>query len=175
MPSSNLALAPDVLAMIDQVPHRWILDVGPGHGKYAVLCREYLRTPPLEIDAVEAWEPYVEAHALRRLYRTVLVADVADLDADELAPFDLVLMVDVLEHLHISEGTDLLERIPGRVVICTPVEFFQNPEADEIPPECHRSLWMEPDFVEVARRRGCDLEVCYQNLGGWLVRFGPKA
>lgn len=175
MPSSNLALAPDVLAMVDQVPHRRILDIGPGHGKYSVLLREYLRQPPETIDAVEAWPAYVEAFDLEVLYRTVIVGSAIDQPVEILENYDLVLLVDVLEHFTLADGTDFLARIPGRVVICTPVEFFQNPEADEIWTEEHRSHWTEADFVEVASIRGCDLEVCYQNLGGWLVRFGPRS
>lgn len=160
--------------MVDQVPHELVLDVGPGHGKYAVLMREYLRVPPATIDAVEAWPAYVLDHDLEALYGQVYVDDVADLTSEILEWYDLVLMVDVLEHLDIDDGVRVLDRIAGRVVICTPVGWIQNPEGETIPPELHRSLWTEPDFAAVAALGGRELEVCYQNLGGWLVRFGPK-
>jgi ribosomal protein RSM22 (predicted rRNA methylase) len=60
MPSSNLVLAPSILAMAAEVKPRRILDVGPGNGKYGLLVREYL--PPLEeLVAVEAEPRYVDS------------------------------------------------------------------------------------------------------------------
>lgn len=170
MPTSNLHLAPEVVHLVHEVPHATVLDVGPGWGKYERLLREYLNEKPVRVDAVEAWEPYVDAHGLRARYDHVHVGDVCALPTKVLAPYDVVLMVDVLEHLAVSAGLSLLARIPGRVVICTPVEFFDN--GPGLPwTETHRSHWTEREWCAVGMVR--PIEVRRQSMGGWLVRLGP--
>lgn len=168
MPTSNLAVWPQILWMVESAkPHRTVLDVGPGHGKAAVLLREYLNQPPGRIDAVEAWSPYVEAFDLDRLYHAVLEANALDLATDVLAGYDLVLMVDVIEHMDKGRALELLGRIPGWVVICTPVEFFHN--GPDLPPtEEHVSHWTADDWHALDR-----LDEMHEVLGGWVVRLRP--
>lgn len=165
MPTSNLALWPTILNLIETVPHERILDVGPGYGKGAQLAREYLNVKPERVDAVEAWPGYV-TDRLQCLYDAVYVQDVRTLSDVALRYYDLVLMVEVLEHLPKEDGFALLDRIPGRVVICTPETFFPNPS--HLPPtEKHRSLWAVEDF-------GDRLEVDASEHGGVVVRLGPR-
>jgi hypothetical protein len=170
MPTSNLAVAPFVINLVEQVPHERVLDVGPGWGKYATLLREYLNRKPLRIDAVEMHKPYVDAHGLGVLYDDVLVGDVCELPDEKLAEYDLVLMVDVIEHLEHAAAYELLDRIPGRVVICTPVDFFSNgpglPDS-----ETHRSHWTAADWRRIGTSR--HVESSEQQIGGWVVRLGP--
>lgn len=167
MPTSNLAVWPTLLWLVHEAdPHRTVLDVGPGHGKAAVLLREYLTHPPEQIDAVEAHRPYVESFGLRVLYDNVFVDDVLDLPPERLAGYDVVLMADVIEHIDKTAALELLARIPGRVVISTPVEFFSNgpglPDS-----ETHRSHWTAEDFLATGR-----VEACQEQVGGWIVRLG---
>jgi hypothetical protein len=182
LPTSNLAIWPDILLTIDQVPHRRVLDVGPGHGKAAVLMREYLTPPPETIDAVEAWEPYSGLFDLECLYDRVYIGDVTadtwELDGGvlnahaALGRYDLVLMGDVIEHIALDGAMDLLRRIPGRVVICTPVDYFDNDPTHRHPPtEAHISHWTSAEWDSVGTFR--PVECCYQNFGGWIVRLGP--
>ena len=167
MPTSNLALAPTIIWLCHEVEHRTVLDVGPGHGKYALLFREYLSVTPERIDAVELHEPYVDGFDLRSLYDSVFVCDVLALSSGFLSSYDLVLMVDVIEHLEKEAAVDLLRRISGRVIISTPVEFFSNgpglPES-----ETHRSHWTAQDFEATGR-----VEVCEERLGGIITRLAP--
>lgn len=155
--------------MVREVPHASILDVGPGRGKGGVLLREYLAGVE-RLEAIEGWEPYVTAR-LRCIYDRVHVADVMApwIDARWLGEFDVVLMVDVFEHLARADALALLERIAGSVVICTPAAWFQNPEARTIWTEAHRSLWSVEDFQAMPRA-----EVAYVNeWGAVLARLGP--
>jgi 2-polyprenyl-3-methyl-5-hydroxy-6-metoxy-1,4-benzoquinol methylase len=165
MPTSNLALAATIVHLVHQVPHRRILDVGPGHGKYGLLCREYLNDKPEWLAAVEGEPAYLEVFPwLECIYDEVRVQDVMLADPEWVASFDCVLMVDVIEHLTKDDGLALLERCRGHVVICTPAEFFQNPEEGWT--ERHRSLWSVDDF---AGRLLWDAS----QLGGVVVALRP--
>lgn len=163
MPTSNLHLAPDVVTLIDQAHPKTILDVGPGRGKFGILCREYVPTLNY-IAAVEAWEPYV-TDQLRCIYDCVFVHDVRDLSDDTLQSYDLVLMSEVIEHLPKDDGLALLERIRGHIVITTPEEFF--PSVDYPPTEKHVSHWTLDDF-------GDRIEADASKLGGVVVRLARR-
>jgi SAM-dependent methyltransferase len=172
VPTSNLLVWPEIISLVHQVPHDRILDVGPGYGKASMLLREYLNVKPLRIDAIEAEKSYVEAFGLAVHYDEVLVGDVCDLDADEFDRWDLVLMVDVLEHIEDAAAFELLARIRPRVIIGTPVAWFQTdhglPES-----ETHRSHWTADSWEAVRSFR--PTETCYQSIGAWLVMLGPLA
>lgn len=195
VPTSLLDLAPTVLNMVHRSPARTLLDVGPGFGKYGLLLREYLGVHRFRrLDAVEAEERYIDGFPwLAELYDTLYLGDVAGaawreyepgsgdlgeppwvkggvVDAPmRLAEYDLVLMGDVLEHIDEAAAQRLLERIPGRVLVNTPVAFFQNPEADQgWETERHRSSW---SVSKLARIR--DVEQDASQLGAVLVMLAP--
>lgn len=190
MPSSLLALAPTVLVMADEVPHARILEIGPGCGKYGLLCREYLRPVPERIDAMEAEPRYRELFPwVEHVYDAVFDADAANPDyaglfgpgesVDAGVPqgpdegYDLVIMVDVLEHLTHEDGEALLARIPCRVIVLTPAAFFQNPEADEgWETERHRSVWTAAEVAAIRPLEVHDIDAL-RNYGGVLVRTAP--
>lgn len=165
MPSSNLHCAPEVIALAADVPHDSVLDIGPGRGKYGILLREFLGEIP-RFDAVEAWGPYVIPR-LHAIYDAVYTLDVMLMSRSALSAYELVLMVDVIEHLSHEDGLRLLDRIKGTVVISTPENYFQNPEAETIWTEDHRSHWKVEEFQAMPR---CD--VAYVNaVGAVLARL----
>ena len=171
MPSSNLACAPRILNLVWELHQTHegtlrVLDVGPGHGKYGVLLREYVG--PMHITAIEMWEPYVVSHNLQCLYDRVLVGDVTELtDLD----YDLVLMVDVIEHIPKPEALALLDRIPGWIIVCTPRDFFSNgpglPDTEE-----HVSHWTVEEFAAMPRFHDY-AEPEHDTLGAIIVRLRP--
>jgi len=164
MPTSNLAIWPAIVTLIDAVHPKSVLDVGPGYGKGGTLVREYCRSVET-IDAVEAWEDYVTARMIC-IYDQVFHDDVCRWPTERLGDYDLVLMSEVIEHLEKPDGLDLLDRIPGYVVITTPMEFFDN--GPNLPPtETHRSLWSIGDF-------GDRVEADASMLGGVVVRLARR-
>lgn len=170
MPTSLLSLAPTIVNLIEQCPHDRILDVGPGHGKYGLLAREYLNVKPTQLDACEADEGYlVEFGWLASIYDRIYSCPVEDLEADVLATYDLVLMADVIEHLDVDTARAVLDRIPGRVVISTPRDFFQNPEHVEHPYETHRSRWGVADFGSRV-----EIDASIEQWGAVVVVLGPQ-
>jgi SAM-dependent methyltransferase len=165
MPTSNLWLAPTVLWWVQQTAARRVLDFGPGHGKYGVLLKEYAGVSV--VDAVEMWEPYVDAFNLKGIYDGVFIGNGLTLPDETLAYYDCVLMGDVIEHLHKPEALAFIDRFPGWVVICTPIEWMQ--QTHEVPTEVHVSLWTVHDFPAGW------VETWTVERGGLLVRIKPKA
>jgi 2-polyprenyl-3-methyl-5-hydroxy-6-metoxy-1,4-benzoquinol methylase len=163
MPSSNLAIAPALLALVDQAQPRSVLDVGPGYGKFGILLREYCHSIET-LDACEAWPGYV-TDRLRCLYDEVLECDVRELEQWALDRYDLIFMSEVIEHIDKDEGLALLARVRGHIVLSTPQEFFSN--GPGLPPtETHRSLW---DLSSFGDRIDADMS----QLGGIVVRLKP--
>lgn len=174
MPSSALTTWPAILHMVWQAQPESVLDCGPGRGKGGLLLAEYVgrvdgpppNGPLRTIDALEVEPSYVTPR-LKALYDTVHLVDVRAWTFEDFYPFDLVLLVDVIEHLHKHEGLEVLRRIPGRVVISTPSEFFSNgpglPDSEE-----HRSLWTREDFESVRT-----VEVDASMPGGVTLMLAP--
>lgn len=147
--------------------HPSILDVGPGHGKYGVLMKEYL-TPTPQVDAVEAWEPYITDFNLAGIYRHVHHGNVLDLPMTTLGNYHCLFMGDVIEHVSRADGEAFIDRCPTPLVIVTPEHFFSNgpglPETEK-----HRSHWTEQDFLNTGRVRRSEV-----HLGGVLALLDPK-
>lgn len=155
MPTSKLSAALPVILTLTEATRGMdrfeMLDVGPGHGKYGLLAREYLPNLGL-LDAVEAESRYITP-LLWEIYDTVICDDVRHWHEEQL-DYDVVLMADVIEHMPISEGLQLLQRTPGHVVVTTPRRFFQNPEAAEgWPTEVHHCVWTRDLFDGMQRCR----------------------
>lgn len=165
MPTSSLFVAPDILAMVEGTGAQRVLDVGPGYGKYGVLLREYAHVE--RVDAIEKWEPYIGAFGLRGIYTMVYQGDACDLPAEMLAWYHCVLLGDVIEHMEKDAATAFLDRIPGWVVICTPVDFFPQPH--EVPTEHHVSHWTSSEFAGRP-----DADQVMERAGGIIARLRPK-
>jgi 2-polyprenyl-3-methyl-5-hydroxy-6-metoxy-1,4-benzoquinol methylase len=167
MPSSNLALAPVTLNHLWDLKPRSVLDIGPGHGKFSVLIREYI-DPTIRMIAIEAIPDYVDQFGLDCLYDQIHVTDVMLAPDDALNSCDAVLMADVIEHLTMEDAEKLLLRIHRPVVISTPEHFFHNPQTYWS--EVHRSHWKDADFQRVGKVVRHD-----KLLGGHVVTLAGRA
>jgi hypothetical protein len=115
-----------------------ILDVGCGGGTYGQVLRPLF--PRSLIVGVEAYEN--NRNPLWACYNNVTVEDVRGLGT--IFEFELVLLVDVLEHMPKEDGIKLLDNICGTKIVCTPRHWPQS--ADENPYTEHVSEWTEADF-----------------------------
>jgi len=134
---------PRVVDVIVRERPQSVLDVGAGWGKYGVLAREYAE--PAIIDAVDA-------NPVRYpVYDRVFVGDIRDLGGvlpAEAGPYDLALVIEVIEHLTKEEGWHLLDQLTRRakrVLITTPLGFRRQ-EVPDMPFENHRSGWVPWEF-----------------------------
>lgn len=147
MPSSYADSFPPIVHAIIAFAPRHILDIGPGWGKYGLACREYL--PKLEcLDAVEV--PQGRYSTQDAIYGSIFVGDIRGAPEQFFMPYDLVLLIDVIEHLRLDEGHELLaciQRAGPAVLVASPTQFFeQHDEAN--PHETHLSFWDAGEFAQ---------------------------
>jgi len=125
-----------------------VLDIGLGNGKWGFLAREYtdvwLKREAREtrIDGIEIYGPYI-TEVQRLVYDNIYVGDALQV-LPGLGEYDLVIMADVLEHLGLAEGGELLGMIRRKAkhaVVTTPVKFFPQGAVFGNEHERHVSLW----------------------------------
>jgi 2-polyprenyl-3-methyl-5-hydroxy-6-metoxy-1,4-benzoquinol methylase len=156
MPSSTLNCVPLVVAIVRALRPSSILDVGPGFGKYGLLLREYLEIWELRyqkkdwkvrLDCVEAFESYLTP-VHEYVYDKIYVGDICEL-VDELGEYNLILMVDVLEHLTKEQGESLLRSFKSKtqhILVVCPRQVSPQGEVFENPYEVHKHQWTEEEL-----------------------------
>lgn len=145
MPSSFAdSFAPIVKMLVDAQPAA-VLDIGPGWGKYGLACREYLQHL-VALEAVEVPEGRLPTQDV--IYDVVHESDARKIGSDVFAGFDVVLLVDVIEHMTREEGFELLAAVRAtgpHVILATPKLFFHQHD-ERNPYEDHVSHWEWTDF-----------------------------
>lgn len=158
MPVSLPRHIPKTVDVLWRLRPRSILEIGPGFGMYGVLARQYLEVwcAPVPygerfvtIDCVEIHEPYItDLH--RAVYDNIRVADGAEFV--KTVPdgcYDLVLLLDVLEHFDRETGTQLLadcRRIARHTLVNVPYPPGPQGTVFGNPHEAHVSSWDVEDF-----------------------------
>jgi 2-polyprenyl-3-methyl-5-hydroxy-6-metoxy-1,4-benzoquinol methylase len=113
-----------------------VLDVGSGFGKYGVLCREYLELWDgryeyeflRRIDGVEVFENYITP-LHKYIYNNIYTENIINLVNNLDYSYDLVLLIDVLEHFSKEEGISLLNNLLKKnkgVLVSTPKSLVRN-------------------------------------------------
>ena len=144
MPTSEHWQIPWIVDLIHRESPATVLDVGAGYGKFGVLVREYSKA--VRVDAVDVNPPHYP------VYDNVYLGDLRNLDGvlppDAPARYDLVLLIDVLEHLSKAEGWETLDRLARRswrLLVATPWGY--RPQFDpDMPYETHVSGWFPWEF-----------------------------
>ncbi len=157
MPTSYLYQLNEIAELIVLVAPQSILDVGVGFGKYGVLAREYLEFRD-ERKKYNDWQRRIDGIEIFQQYITPLHEFIYDHmylgDAQTLLPtldtrYDLLLLVDVIEHFPHANGVALLQKClhaSRNVLVSTPVDFFPQHAAFENPHETHHSHWPAAQF-----------------------------
>ncbi len=156
MPTSLLYQISQILELIVCTNPKKILDVGVGFGKYGLLSREYLdiyadrRYSNWErrIDGIEAFKEYITpVHDY--IYDNMYIGNALDILPELKDKYDLVLLIDVLEHFEYEEGKralDLCNRIGRNMIVSTPKHIGEQGAAFGNSFETHRSQWSGKDF-----------------------------
>lgn len=158
MPTSHLYQIHEIVTLIRAADPFSLLDIGCGFGKYGFLAREYLelwdgREKYLEwrrrIDGVEGCAEYI-TDLQRLIYNNIYLGH-----AQEVLPtlnfrYDLILMVDVIEHFDKDEGREVLrhcQRLAKNLIISTPKTTIMRDGTFGNPLEAHVSQWTLEDLA----------------------------
>jgi 2-polyprenyl-3-methyl-5-hydroxy-6-metoxy-1,4-benzoquinol methylase len=157
MPSSQYYHISKIMDIVMALKPDSILDVGAGFGKYGVLCREYLELWDgrqkysdfrKRIDCIEIFNEYITSiHKL--VYDNIYVDDAVSVLGRLDARYDLVLMIDVLEHFDKETGKNLLRDALekcGGILVSTPKKVSAQGNVFGNQFETHRSQWSKNDL-----------------------------
>ena len=156
MPTSWFNILPSVVEVISQFRPTSILDVGCGFGKYGFLAREildiavgryYKEDWETQIDAVEPVREFITPmHDY--IYDRVFITTAQDFVKRKMN-YDLVLMLEVIEHLEKKEGAELLKNLM-RCSNLLLLSFPAIPILSDYPIGSefarHKSQWFLSDF-----------------------------
>ena len=168
MPVSDYHAVSDIMGEIQRISPKSVLDLGCGFGKWGVLCREILdarfgRCHPDQWQAIingyEAFAGY--ENPCWRIYNTGFFVE--DFRSRIFQEYDLVLMIDSLEHMPMDEGRPFLRGLVQRnkhVIISVPNGRMDQGETYGNPHEAH--LWtfngtkeFEPYYFKVIHQSVC--------------------
>jgi len=186
MPTSNLFQLNEILQLIKVTSPNALLDIGIGFGKYGFLAREYLELWGNQqnyhqwtrrIDGIEAFADYI-GPLQRSIYNEIYLGNALDVLPTLNETYDLVLLIDVLEHFSREDGLKLLEeclRIGLNLLIAVPKPFSDQEVTFGNEFETHRFDWRKRDFAAFQEKfflkTRCSL-ICY--LGKDYRRVGRK-
>lgn len=146
MPSSYIDSVAPIVHLLCSLKPNSVLDVGPGWGKYGLLVREYIHE--LErLDAIEVPEGRMETQPA--IYDGITYRDVTTINPEYFANYDIIMLIDVIEHLKKDDGFMLLRSMVdagAQVLVSTPKTFFEQHDPNN-PYEDHLSHWTWQDFA----------------------------
>lgn len=158
MPSSYHEQIPIIIDILLRIKPASLLDVGVGFGKYGFLAREYLEiwdndkgygSFKIRIDGVEPFARYITP-CHEYIYNNIYNMDILEFVKEQKMGYDLVLLIDVLEHIDKDEGKKLLQillRKNRNILISTPKVFNKQGEVFGNKYEVHRSFWKKKELL----------------------------
>ncbi len=177
------------MEIIRSVQPQSVLDIGIGFGKFGFLCREYLELWDgrnkygdwqKRIDGIEAFAPYVTA-LQKQIYNKIYVGDARRIVPTLDHYYDLILLIDVIEHFTIKEGRRLLQQCAKHsrgCIISTPLTASVQGAAFDNPYETHKSQWTQAEFSTYPEKvifPNPNALLCYLRFDGVKVTAGQPA
>jgi 2-polyprenyl-3-methyl-5-hydroxy-6-metoxy-1,4-benzoquinol methylase len=176
MPTSDYYNISPILAILNRIDPKSVLDVGCGFGKYGVLIREYFDVARARLTR-DQWQVRLVGIEAFPGYRNVLYESVynevhygeAQAVLPTLGNFDVILMADVIEHLDETEAVALVRESLAHsplVVISTPREFHAQDGINGNPYEIHRNHFTLASFPAGAHVRAIRAVGCWIFVAG---------
>jgi hypothetical protein len=130
MPSSHFYQLDQLTKIIFAINPQSTLDVGAGFGKYGLLVREYVdiwrdgnyKNFKRRVDGIEVFKAYLNP-VHKFIYNKIYIGDALKVLPNLKRKYDLVLLVDCLEHFTQKDGLMLLKLLAGQskyILISTP-------------------------------------------------------
>jgi len=157
MPYSHFNQLDDVNRLIILSNPKTILDIGVGFGTYGFLSRQFLDIADgrndygnwlRTIDGIEVFDRYLTP-VHKFIYNQIFIGNACDIVPRLKKQYDLVLLVDVIEHLQEDRGKKLLLDCvkKGRnLIIATPKDIGGQGAVFGNQFETHRCQWQAKDF-----------------------------
>lgn len=153
MPTSDYHSVSDIMGEIQRLSPKSVLDIGVGFGKWGVLCREILDARFGRLKR-HSWQAVLIGWEAFTAYSNI-VWDMYDHVWDWPFPegyggysydwsersFDLVLMIDVLEHFEPERGREILRKLVAQnkhVIVSVPNGVMEQGETFGNPYEAHK-------------------------------------
>jgi hypothetical protein len=177
MPTSHYHQIGKIVEIMFLIRPKSVLDVGIGCGKYGMLAREFLEIwlehkpyaeRNIRIDGIEAFPEYIQ-EGQRFYYDTIYIGNALD-TVPTLENYDLILLVDVLEHFSGEDGLKLLGSCAQKgkhILISTPLDIGDQGAVFGNEFERHRFQWKRGHF----RKYGP--VVFFRNYHSILCLIGP--
>jgi hypothetical protein len=158
MPTSSYQQIPTILDIIMAIKPNKILDIGIGFGKYGFLLREYLELWDgrdvyndfrRQIDGIEIFPDYITSMH-KYLYNTIYIGDAIEVSSRLSCVYDIVLLIDCLEHFNREGGLLLLSKLKDKtknILISVPNNMSQQKTSFKNEHETHRFQWRKEDFI----------------------------
>ena len=160
MPTSHHHQLNELMEVILLVDPTSVLDVGTGLGKFGVLSREYLEVRRghlrkqdwhCQIDGIEGFGPYLSP-LHEYVYDHLFTGDVRQIIPGLTTHYDLILLIDVLEHFEYQAGLALLTELlrhTDNLLVSTPKRFVEQGASFGNRLEVHHSHWGRRDFSTI--------------------------
>lgn len=130
----------DIIKNLDKSSNS-LLDIGCGNGRPVDFINKQKRFLTVGVDG---FLPYLKECKSNRIYDDCILCDIRFLPI-KLKTFDIILCLQVIEHLSRNDGIRLIREIEEiatrQIVITTPVDFLSQGKYDENPYQVHRSAW----------------------------------
>lgn len=157
MPTSNISQVVKIMKLIQLANPLSILDIGVGFGKYGFLSREYLdlwdggdsyKTWRRRIDGIEIFSDYITpVHHF--IYNEIYIGNALELLPNIPQKYDLILLIDVIEHFTFEEGMNLLSLASAcakSILISTPKNMGAQGSVFGNTYETHKFQWKKSHF-----------------------------
>ena len=152
--ASNIPIILDIIGAKN--PKR-LLDIGSGFGKFGLMARELLLSiraiknsdicpvDDLIVDCVEEAEYFYQQPYHDKIYNNHWHKDVFKMPIEQLNGYDLILLIDVVEHWDKGNAIEWLKKIKTNVLISTPkkVSYYKLKYYGS---RKHVSQWTYEDF-----------------------------
>lgn len=134
MTSNPFAISTFCVELMKYKPISSVLEIGPGaFCKYGLLCREYISAwgPhkfkksdwTFTMDCIEVYKPYIsDLHYF--LYDNVFIENVLNIDFNKMQQYDVIIMMDVIEHFEKEVALNLLTTLNEK---CNKAIFIGTP------------------------------------------------